>query len=404
MWDILRWCTLPAMDEPELQRLLAELESDRSERTISKEKTDKFGEAICAFANDLPHHRLPGYLFVGANQDGSASEATITDELLLKLAAIRTDGNLLPAPRMVVEKKLLGGGEIAVVEVFPSDLPPVRYKGVVWVRVGPRRARATEADERALIERRAAYARSWDARPCPEAQLDDLVLSLFEAYKLEAIAKEVLDENHRPIEDQLASLRMFDRKTRAPTYAGLLLFAKDALTFIPGAYLQYVQYSGTDAAAEVRRERRIVGDLLSVLRELANLADELANARPVESGPLQETTIYDYPPVAMREVFVNAIVHRDYESNTPVMLLHFDDRIEIHNPGGLYGDIRAEDFPGATAYRNPVLAEASKTLGFVNRFGRGVPRARDAMKRNNSPEPQFNPKERHFLVVLLRRL
>jgi ATP-dependent DNA helicase RecG len=97
------------------------------------------------------------------------------------------------------------------------------------------------------------------------------------------------------------------------------------------------------------------------------------------------------------------LIHRDYESNTPVMILHFADRIEIHNPGGLYGDIRAEDFPGATAYRNPVLAEAAKTLGFVNRFGRGVPRTQQAMAKNGSPAPEFTPKERHFLVVLRRR-
>ncbi len=128
------------MEERELAALVADVESDRSERTITTTNTDKFGEAICAFANDLPNHRQPGYLFVGAREDGTASGTPITDQLLQNLAALRSDGNLLPQPRMHVTRKQLGGGEMAVVEVFPSDLPPVRYKQRIWIRVGPRRA------------------------------------------------------------------------------------------------------------------------------------------------------------------------------------------------------------------------------------------------------------------------
>ncbi len=397
------WCTLPRMDDRELEALLADIESDRSERTASTDKADKFGEAICAFANDLPNHGQPGYLFIGSNGDGTASGAAITDRLLQRLAGIRAEGNLLPAPTINVAKRHLGGGDMAVIEVLPSDLPPVRYMGVVWVRVGPRRARATEADERLLSERRAAHARTWDARPCAAADLSDLALGLFEAYKHEAIAKDVLDENHRTVEAQLASLRLFDRRTGKPTHAAILLFGKDGLGFVPGAYVQYVKYLGTTAADDVTRERRFDSDLCTVLRELSSLAEEVANGRPVEVGPMQEATVYDYPPAALRETLVNALIHRDYESNTPVMIQHFDDRLEIHNPGGLYGDIRPEDFPGATAYRNPVLAEAAKTLGFVNRFGRGVPRTLQVMAKNGSAPPEFVPRERHFLVTLWRR-
>jgi ATP-dependent DNA helicase RecG len=391
------------MNDEDLEALLRDTESDRSERTVSFTKTDKFGEAICAFANDLAHHGVPGYLFVGAKPDGTPCGTPITDELLQNLAGIRSDGNLLPAPAMNVEKRRLLGGDMAVVEVFPSDLPPVRYEGVVYVRVGPRGARATEADERLLSERRAASARTWDARPCVAAELSDLALGLFEAYKVEAIARDVLAENHRTAEDQMASLRFLDRKTQRPTNAALLLFGKDVLEFVPGAYVQFVKYGGLDASSDVERERRFDGDLQSVLRELSSLADELANGRPNSIGPLQELTVYDYPPVALRETLVNAVVHRDYESNTPTRVLQFDDRIELHNPGGLHGDIRREDFPGATSYRNPVLAEAAKNLGFVNRFGRGVPRARAAMVKNSSPQLELLPSDRHFLVILRKR-
>jgi ATP-dependent DNA helicase RecG len=88
----------------ELESLLNDDESDRAERTVSLTDTDKFAEAICAFANDMPNHRKPGYLFIGATTDGRASGARIDDQLLQNLASIRADGNIQPLPVMTVQK------------------------------------------------------------------------------------------------------------------------------------------------------------------------------------------------------------------------------------------------------------------------------------------------------------
>ena len=123
------------LTQEQLLALLADLESDRIERTASTSKTDKFGEAICAFANDLTGRGQPGYLLIGVHDNGALSGLTVTDDLLKNLAAIRSDGNVLPQPAMTVARFVLDGGEVAVVEVLPSDLPPVRYKGRTWVRV-----------------------------------------------------------------------------------------------------------------------------------------------------------------------------------------------------------------------------------------------------------------------------
>jgi ATP-dependent DNA helicase RecG len=132
------------LTQEELETLLRDLESDRVERTTSTSKTDKFAEAICAFANDFPNHRQPGYLMLGVNDNGTPSGLEVTDELLKNLAGIRADGNVQPLPAMTVSKYSLAGDDVAVVEVLPSDLPPVKYRGRVWIRVGPRRQVASE--------------------------------------------------------------------------------------------------------------------------------------------------------------------------------------------------------------------------------------------------------------------
>jgi ATP-dependent DNA helicase RecG len=218
------------------------------------------------------------------------------------------------------------------------------------------------------------------------------------------VAIDDLEEDERSIDLQLASLRLYDLGSRCPTNAGVLFLGKDPLSFFPGAYVQYVQYEGDSQADEVLQERRLVGDFLDVLRDLKRLAVEVAEERPVARADLGDATVFDYPPRAMHELFANAVVHRNYDqSTTPTMVNHFSDRIEIQNAGGLYGDLTEDQFPRGTAYRNPVLAEIAKTLGFVNRFGRGISIVQRALQKNGSPPAEFEFQPNFFLAKVWRR-
>jgi ATP-dependent DNA helicase RecG len=117
-----------------------------------------------------------------------------SDDLLLNLASMRSDGNTVPFPSLTVQKRTLRGCELAVVLVEPSDAPPVRYQGRVWVRIGPRRAIASPEEERRLTERRRARDLPFDLHPVASATLDDLDLDLFRRTYLPAsVANDVLD-------------------------------------------------------------------------------------------------------------------------------------------------------------------------------------------------------------------
>ena len=154
------------LTDDELEQLLADPETDRVERKESASDGGRIRQAICAFANDMPGHHRPGVVFVGVRDDGSCANLSITDQLLLKLADMRSDGNILPLPAMTVQKRTLRGCELAVIVVEPSLSPPVRFDGRIWIRVGPRRATASEEEERRLIERRRAITSPWDCSPC----------------------------------------------------------------------------------------------------------------------------------------------------------------------------------------------------------------------------------------------
>lgn len=195
-----------------------------------------------------------------------------------------------------------------------SASPPVRFKGQVWIRVGPRRAVASESEERRLTERRVSHARTFDARPCRDSSVTDLAADLFlTTYRQQAVAEDVIASNRRELKQQLAALRFFDIANDCPTHAGILLFAKN-----PRFYWFY-------------------------------------------------------------------------------------DRIEVQNPGSLYGEASRENFPRQNAYRNPVIAEAMKTLGYVNRYGSGVERAQEALKTNSNPPAAFSFEDTYFLVTAKTR-
>lgn len=139
------------MNDRELEELFDDLESDRTERKASDSDRNKIRQAVCAFANDLPNCRSSGVIFVGVNDDGSCADFPVTDDLLLRLSDMRSDGNILPFPVLTVSKKVIKGCEVAVVIVEPADAPPVRFNSRTWVRVGPRRASATAEEERPCI-------------------------------------------------------------------------------------------------------------------------------------------------------------------------------------------------------------------------------------------------------------
>lgn len=392
------------LTQEQLQSLLSDLESDRIERTTSTNNTDKFAQAICAFANDLPNHRQPGYLIIGIDDQGSSSGLNVTDQLLQKLGALRSDGNIQPLPTITVSKHSLPGGDIAVVEVQPSDLPPVRYKGQVWLRVGPRKAIASEQEERILIERRTAQARTFDAQACIEAALDDLNDERFLlGYRKKVIADDVIAANGRSLTQQLAGLRFFDLRRNCPTHAGILLFGHRPIHFLPGAYVQFLRLSGFDPTSEVIDEKLIAGDLVTVLQTLDLLIDVNIRQRPVYVSGLREELVSDFPKVAVRELLLNAVMHRNYQSNTPVRFYWFADHIEISNPGGLYGEAATGVFPERNDYRNPVIAEAMRALGYVNRYGQGVLRAQKALRDNSNPPADIRPEADWFRVKLQAR-
>jgi ATP-dependent DNA helicase RecG len=380
------------ISEEKVNELLSDMESDWIERTVSI-KEDKLGPAVCALSNDFPNHKHSGYILLGVHDNGQLAGMTWSDKELQAIGGVKTNGNVLPVPSLVVSPVFkFPEGEVIVIEVKPSRYPPVRFDGRCWIRIGPRRGKATVEEENILMERRASFAKTYDLVPALGSTLSDIRLDYFKSSYLPiAIDKETLKENNRTTEQQLASLRFFDTRENCPTNAGILMFGINPEFYLPGAYIQYVKFGGKEMTSPVEFEKKFSGALITELSSIDDfIKSNVVKERPVRKDSFQEETLRNYPYWALRELIMNAIMHRTYESNAPIYIYEFSNRIEILNSGGLFGDVNAQNFPNTSDYRNVVLAESMKTLGYVNRFNYGIKRAKEELLKNGNAEPEFD--------------
>ncbi len=203
----------------------------------------------------------------------------------------------------------------------------------------------------------------------------------------------MLAANEWSYERRLAATKMVASADEPkPTVLGLLVLGMRPRDFLPGAYVQFLRVAGRELADPVVDELLIDGPVADVLRRVDDkLVSHNRTAVDFTSGSTEVRT-QSYPIAGLQQLVRSAVMHRTYEAtNAPIHLYWFDDRIEIANPGGPYGAVTVEAFgtPGLVDYRNPNLAEALRVLGFVQRYGFGIPTARRELERNGNPPPEF---------------
>ena len=398
---------MPDFTDEELLQTIESGEADRIEfkESLSGSAAERIREAICAFSNDLPSHEKPGFVFVGVRDDKTIVGLSVTDQLLVQLANMKTDGNIVPPPSLNVEKRVLQDKEIAVVAVQPSDSPPVRYRGTIQIRIGPRRGIATAQDERILNEKRRYRDIPFDLHPIPTSGISDLNLAQFEnEYLPQAVAADILEANERASEERLAATKMIaavDEPTA--TVLGILVLGKNPQDFLPGAYLQFLRIDGSELTDNILDSEEIGGTIPDLLRRLDDkLAAHNRTAVNFTTSVVEHRTEL-YPIQALQQITRNAVMHRTYEAtNAPIRVSWFNDRIEVLSPGGVFGVVTVENFgqPGLTDYRNPNLAEAMKYLGYVQRFGAGIPIAKRLLQAAGHPEPEFDVHGNYVLATI----
>lgn len=208
---------------------------------------------------------------------------------------------------------------------------------------------------------------------------------------------------------ELMSIKRGEKVTLSAT----LLFSPYPQAYFPQLCITAIVIPGRtigslgDMGERFSDNQRIEGTIPEMLDEALLFVKRNMRTKTIISPTTgRRTDRTDYPITAVREAIINALVHRDYSIHTegmPIQLIMFEDRIEIHNPGGLYGRITIDQLGKIQPdTRNPVLASALETLGITENRYSGIPTIRMEMEKYNLRQPEFLDERGSFIVKLYK--
>jgi len=240
--------------------------------------------------------------------------------------------------------------------------------------------------------------------PAKGGKLSDIAPDRIDWFAAEASAKRKFSFETTPTpKNVLTELGLLDKNRLL--HAALMLFGKKPQCFCPAAVVKCSHYHGTAVTRPIPSQQ-VLGNTLF---EQADAAADFVLSRLYRTiGDREETTAaeekLEIPKEAIREIIVNAVVHRDYDSNASVQIDVFADRVEIMNPGGLPDELTVDDLvkEHLSVPVNPFLARPFYLAGYINQLGYGTRNVVKWCRKAGLPDPKFDPAENRFRVIIWR--
>ena len=303
------------------------------------------------------------------------------------------------------------------VEIPGIDLVerPCHYKGQgrlkgSYTRIGDSDEPMTEYEVYSYEAFRKKY--QDDIREVRRASLSSLNQELLQKY-VEAL--KVGKPNLAAIEENSIYELMSIKRDGEVTLSATMLFSPYPQAYFPQLCITAIVVPGTEigdlgeAGERFLDNQRIEGNIPDMLNAAIKFVRKNMRTKTIinpESGVREDRP--DYPTIAIREAIVNALVHRDYSIHTegmPIQIIMFEDRMEIRNPGGLYGRIRVDQLGKVQPdTRNPVLASSLEVLGITENRYSGIPTIKKEMKKYHLREPEFLDERGNFVVKFYKEV
>lgn len=405
------------MLENELERIIRNIQAVQSESNFAEVKSahdgcPKVRETLSSFSNQSGG----GVIVFGVDEKDNYNVCGVYDasDLIKKVDAQCQE--MTPVIRPLFTTATIDGKTVVSAEIQEIDNndKPCFYSGVGRLR--------------------GSYIRSGDA---------DRLMTEYEVYSFEAFKKKIQDElrtsdrasekdvktpafslyletlrNKKPnlaglSEEEICRLQGFIDEGK-PTIAGLLLFSSYPQAFFPQLCVTAVSVPGTQISStgsvgeRFIDNKRIDGTLVQILNEsLQFVRKNMKTATIIDPNTGKRVDRTEYPVIALRELILNALIHRDYSihtDSTPITIRMFSDRFEIENPGGLYGRMTLDRLGKVSAdTRNPSIANAMEILGETENRYSGIPTIINVMEEHGLPAPKFESDRGVFRVTLYNK-
>lgn len=360
-----------------------------------------------------------GVVLLGVDDDGSVrgTSRPNLEEWVAELCRRKIAPPIVP--HMTWVREFEPGKDILAVRVpVGPDKPYARFhndRRTYFIRVGSTSQEAIQDELERLFQ--ASGRIQYGLKPVPGSSFTDLDLRRLEDYfrqVLKVKCPEAEDVNEwEQILGNIELLTTVDDLAMV-TVDGMLLFGKNPKRFLPQSGIRAIAYNGIvpDYAARADRELRgpltplhardetileagLVEQGLDFVRRNTELASHLEGGVRVDRP--------DYPEDVLREVIVNALVHRDYSiAGTDITLAIFADRLEVTSPGRLPNTATVEALKTGFRYaRNQTLVNIMRDYRYVDFRGMGIRhKVIPGMMAHNGTEPDFIATDRSFTVRL----
>ncbi len=213
--------------------------------------------------------------------------------------------------------------------------------------------------------------------------------------------------------DQILQMNGILDKNKRPTLCGVLNFGKYPQYFSPNLDIVAVRCAGKEYGVESSDgirfidNKRLDGTIQDMLKQAMSFVMNNTKKSTKIDRNGNRADVSEYPVKAIREIILNALIHRDYSihtENDPIRLTIFDDRIEISNPGGLYGRLTLNELGKVHSdIRNPFIASILETLDVTENRYSGIPTIYAEMRKAGLADPKFEDERGTFKVTLYNR-
>lgn len=354
------------------------IESEQLE--LKREFNDKALRSVIAFANSKG-----GKLYIGVDDDGEAVGVDDTDKEQLRISNTVREG-ISPDVTMFVSYQIdkIDDKNVIIIDVQKGTASPyyLKAKGIrpegVYVRQGASTVPASFEAIRRMIKE-------------TDGDRYEMLRSTEQELTFDTVKKEF---DRAGIEFGSSQMRSLHFVTEDGIFTNLAMLLSEQCTHT----IKIAVFNGLEKVSFA--DRTELGG--SVLRQVSDAYDYLDryNATHSRFEGIHRRDIRSYPPEAIREALLNAVIHRDYSFSGSILISVFDDRIEFVSIGGLVSGISFDDIMiGVSIQRNEALANVFYRLGLVEAFGTGIPRIMK-LYESSAVKPEIRVTDNAFKITL----
>ena len=225
------------------------------------------------------------------------------------------------------------GKKYIEIDIKPYDVP-ISYQGKYYYRSGSTKQELKGNSLNEFLLKKAG--KTWDDVIEPRASLEDIDISAIEAFKKGATSSKRMPfiEEEKDIETILDNLLLLENGQLKRS--AILLFGKNPYRFYINAYVKIGRFGKTDD--DLRFQEVVEGNAYQLADKTLDILDKKFLVSPISYQGLQRVEKWEYPYEAIREVILNAIVHRDY-MGAPIQISVYDDKLIVWNEGSLPNDL-----------------------------------------------------------------